>query len=317
MRLEDFCDRYDEWSESALRKKIASLEDLKDADDVVDIASVLPQDAAVALVKKAYEQGTSFSSIDLGELIDLVDNDLYLKLVRKFIDEHDDMSVDEITDFAYYAGVEASDLAVRDSLEKGKIYSPQDISKFDCLVSVDVIDEMLLRSLDAGTRITAEEIVDLEGIASRRALNKAIRSVKGRISASDLEDLEGVADKDILIEIDKMQGTRAYYTPPAPSKKESIFSFKGNHGKNTSLLLLPLLLVFWPFKIFIDVFLVVFAPKKRRTMETELHEGDHVWIKNYDLYGVVIGSHGRFVLVSVHDGERVYSVPRSQLRKTF
>ena len=316
MKWEDFCDRYDKWKVSTLIEKISSLEDLKDADDVVDIATALPQDAAVTLIKKAYDQDASFSAFDYGELTYIVDNDLYLKLVRKFISEHEDISVDELTDFAYYAGVEASDIAVRDSLEKGKIYSPKDITKFEALVSEDVIDEMLIGSLDAGMSISAQDIINLRGIASRRALNNAIRRVKGRISADDLEFLEGAVDKDILIDMDRRQGTRVYYIPPEPPKSGSLLRSIGNLKGIPALLLLPLMIIVLPIKLFIDVFLFVFSSSGVKGKETGIRDGDHVWIRNYDVYGVVIDSHGHNLLVSVHDGERVYSVPRSQVRKT-
>ena len=316
MRWEVFCDRYDTWAESTLIKKIYSLEDLESADDVVDIASVLPQSAASALIKKAFEQGTSFTAFDFGELQDLIDSDLYMKLVDKYISEHEDMSVDEITDFAYYAGVEASDKLVRYTLESGKIYSPVDIVKFDTLVSQRVIDEMLQSALDAEVKITAEDIEDLDKIASRQALNKAIGSVKGRIPVDDMEMLDGVVDKAILIGIDKKQGTRVYYQPPKPKQRVS-YIFRGNRRKNTSLLLLPLLLLFWPIKLFIDIFLVLFSSGGRKKKETELRVGDHVWINDYDLYGVIVHSNGKELLVSVHDGERVYSVYDSDVTKTF
>ena len=75
------------------------------------------------------------------------------------------------------------------------------------------------------------------------------------------------------------------------------------------LLLLPLYLMIRP-KIFIDIFLFVIPSAGVTTKETRFREDDYVWLEDYDVYGVIVDSHGDDLLVSVHDGERAYSVPR-------
>lgn len=318
MKWEDFCERYDEWKESTLKKNIYSLEDLDTADDVVDLALALPKDFARLLIKRAYEQGAAFTPFDFGELPNLVDEDLYRKILDRYISEHEDISVDELVDLAEYLKVETADGVVRHFMEKGNIYSPEDIDKFDALVGQDVIDEMLTDAVEAGVDISAKDVIRLDGVASRSVLNRAIRRVRGRLTVSELESLEDVVDKDILIEIDKKQGTRVYYAPPVQRRRSAgPVRHKGNHKGILGLLLLPLYVIILPVKIFIDVFLFVFSSSDVKGKETGIRDGDHVWIRNYDVYGVVIDSHGHNLLVSVHDGERVYSVPRSQVTKTF
>lgn len=81
MTWDDFYDRYCDWSESTLRTRISSLEDIGAGEDVVDVILNLPDDKSKAqLVRKAMKLGVVFTQDDYMNLDGEFSDELYTEV---------------------------------------------------------------------------------------------------------------------------------------------------------------------------------------------------------------------------------------------
>lgn len=81
MTWDDFYDRYCDWSESTLKTRISSLEDIGAGEDVVDVILNLPDDKSKAqLVRKAMKLGVVFTQDDYMNLDGEFSDELYTEV---------------------------------------------------------------------------------------------------------------------------------------------------------------------------------------------------------------------------------------------
>ena len=98
MTWDDFYDRYCDWSESTIKTRISSLEDIGAGEDVVDVVLNLPDEKLkVQLVRKAIKLGVIFTHDDFMNLDGELPDEVYTEIAKHggfyldnpYFNEHD------------------------------------------------------------------------------------------------------------------------------------------------------------------------------------------------------------------------------------
>ena len=83
MTWDDFYDRYCDWSESTIKTRISSLEDIGVGEDVVDVVLNLPDEKLkVQLVRKAIKLGVIFTHDDFMNLDGELPDEVYTEIAK-------------------------------------------------------------------------------------------------------------------------------------------------------------------------------------------------------------------------------------------
>ena len=128
-------------------------------------------------------------------------------------------------------------------------------------------------------------------------LNLAAKYSKERFTPEELTELDGIVDHDILVTIDRRQGTQTFdYDDDEPF--EEPLAEKG------------------PGKLFSALaFFSLMGDGKNK--EPRFRIGDHVRVRWRGQEGTIIDKNGSLYMVSMNDGRIVESYKESQLEKPW
>ena len=128
-------------------------------------------------------------------------------------------------------------------------------------------------------------------------LNLAAKYSKERFTPEELTELDGIVDHDILVTIDRRQGTQTFdYDDDEPF--EEPLAEKG------------------PGKLFSALaFFSLMGDGKNK--EPRFRIGDHVQVRWRGQEGTIIDKNGSLYMVSMNDGRIVESYKESQLEKPW
>ena len=257
---------YDEWSQSTLVQRISLLKDYGSQEEVVEVAeATCDEKAASKLIRKAIESGVVFSQDNI-------------------------LDLDGIVDW------ETIQFAVLQTLKRGDKFKYDDVADLDGLVDTDTLSAVARAVLKTGISLTADQIMEWDGIVDTAVLNETVKASHEYFEPDDLAALDGIVDHDILVAIDKRQGTMTFDYEDALEEDET------DH----------------PGDLFKAVAAFgMFAQAGKKPSQQRFRIGDHMRVKYRGQEGTIEDINGSLYMVSLDDDRRVDSYPKSQLEKAW
>ena len=209
MIWDDFYDRYCDWSESTVRTRISSLEDIGEGGDVVDVVLNLSDEKIkVQLIRKAMKLGVKFTHDDFAMLDGELPDEVYAEVAahggfyldNPCFDEHDF----DWDDFYGECGSLPDDMVLRCIPRIQKFGARDEVVDAILSLSAPADDALYERAIACGVRFTKAQLAEMgrdgfgivEGIKSignctEKELNnfaEQIRTAEKRVDA-DVERL--------------------------------------------------------------------------------------------------------------------------------
>ena len=164
MTWDDFYDRYEDWSESTLRTRISSLEDIGYGEEVVDVVlDVSDEKLRVQLIRKAIRLGVTFTHDDFTNLDGEIPDELYAEVASysgfsaddPYFDEHD-FTWD---DFYGACGELPTEMLLR-CIPRITTFGDSDevTSAIGCIEDSDAADALYDRAVACGVKFTKAEL---------------------------------------------------------------------------------------------------------------------------------------------------------------
>ena len=205
MMWSDFYDNYTEWSESTIRSRISSLEDMGNGEEVVDVVIDLPSDKLKAqLIRKAIRLKVLFTHDDFMNLDGELSGELYKELAaysgfdasNPYLDE-DNLEWDD-----FYS--EYYDWSETDTLRRiGKLKSfgsSEEVCEVVCGMPNSECEEALYqKAISAGVKFTDEELeemgqieIDVKGFLDNLITDEDIAQVEKNVAVlcEELDQLD-------------------------------------------------------------------------------------------------------------------------------
>ena len=207
MTWDDFYDRYCDWSESTVKTRISSLEDIGAGEDVVDVVLNLPDEKLkVQLVRKAIKLGVKFTQDDFMNLDGELPDEVYAEIAKHggfyldnpYFNEHD-------FDWDEFYG-ECADLPadmIKRCIPRIKIFGDsEEVKDAICWIDdSDAADALYDRAIASGVKFSIEQLGEM-GRDDRLFLVDDINRIIN-IPDSEIEEL-GRAAQEAADNIDNM-----------------------------------------------------------------------------------------------------------------
>lgn len=166
MTWDDFYDRYCDWSESTVKTRISSLEDIGNGEDVVDICLNLSDEKIKAqLIRKSMKLGVKFTHDDFMNLDGEIPEDLFEEVAHyagfsaenPFFNEND-FDWDDF--YASYADL-PEDMVQRCIPRIKKFGDSEEVADAILSLSYPADDALYERAISCGVKFTDEQIEEM------------------------------------------------------------------------------------------------------------------------------------------------------------
>lgn len=163
MFWDDFYDRYCDWSESTLKTRISSLEDIGNGEDVVDVVlNITDEKVKVQLIRKAMKLGVVFSHDDFMNLDGELPDEVYTEVAsysgfsadNPYFDEYDF----DWDDFYANCADLPEDMLLRCILRIRKFGDSDEVVEAILSLSLPADDKLYDRALSCGVKFTQEQL---------------------------------------------------------------------------------------------------------------------------------------------------------------
>ncbi len=192
----------------------------------------------------------------------------------------------------------AASRLVQRAIDAGVVFSPANIMKLDGIIDEKTLTAAVKAALEHGASYDAAGIMELDGMVDPSVLTLAAKCSKATFTPEELSELDGIVDHDVLVAIDKRQGTQIFdYDDDEPV--DALPEKRRPGGL---------------FKVF-AAFGMLAAGKQKKAPHFRV--GDRVRVRYRGQEGTIVDINGSLYMVSLADGRHVDSYEESQLEKAW